>query len=178
MPRDHDERFQASGDGPDDEKQKDILIRLGSNASLWHDPDNEAYATLKVKTHKENHRLRSKPFKTWLIQQFYKEAKTAPGSQALQDALGTLEAKAVFDGPERSPGVRLAPHGGAIYLDVGDTDWRAIEITGAGWKVIADPPVPFIRPRGMRPLPMPVNTNGHCEEKALEHAHKRSRDTS
>jgi hypothetical protein len=83
------------------------------------------------------------------------EIKKAPGSQATEDALRTLEAKAMFDGQERTPAVRLAAHGGAIYLDIGDVDWRAIEITPDGWQIVDEPPVPFIRPRGMRPLPLP-----------------------
>jgi hypothetical protein len=152
----HDKDFQFDTDADSTkEPHKDALIRLGSQASLWHDADAETYATLHVQAHKENHRLRSRKFRAWLTRQFYLEIKKAPGSQATEDALRTLEAKAMFDGQERTPAVRLAAHGGAIYLDIGDVDWRAIEITPDGWQIVAEPPVPFIRPKGMRPLPLP-----------------------
>ena len=37
--------------------------------------------------HTENHPLRSKPFKSWIRWQFYRETEKAPGSRALEDAL-------------------------------------------------------------------------------------------
>ena len=41
------------------------------------------------------------------------------------------------------------------YVDLADDDWRAIEITPRGWSVASCPPVRFVRPRGLRPLPAP-----------------------
>ena len=66
------------------------------------------------------------------------------------------EAKAHFDGPERSVCIRVGGLGGRLYLDLGDDAWRAVEIDAAGWRVIDDPPVRFRRAAGMQPLPMPV----------------------
>ncbi len=157
----HDDRFSANeavNDGGDEqvkESQKDALIRLGSKAMLWHDPDQQSFASFSIKGHTENHALRSKPFKYWMVHQFYRETEKAPGSQAIEDALRVLEAKAVFDGKEKETHLRLAGAEGRVYIDLGDEDWRAIEVTAAGWKVISDPPVAFIRSRGMRPLPCP-----------------------
>jgi hypothetical protein len=37
-----------------------------------------------------------------------------------------------------------------------DERWQVVEITGAAWKIVSDPPVRFRRPAGMRPLPEPV----------------------
>src|SRR5262249_33707086 len=48
-------------------------------------------------------------------------------------------------------------HQGDIYLDLGDADWRAVRVTAAGWTVVTEPPVRFVRKRGMRPLPVPVS---------------------
>ncbi len=73
----------------------------------------------------------------------------------MQDALATLEAKARFEGEEHTPAVRIAHHGGNIYVDLADDAWRAIEITPGGWSVVPFSPVRFVRPRGLRPLPLP-----------------------
>ena len=152
----HDARFSTSEAADDDkETQKDALIRHGSIAQLWHDPDQQAFASFSIKDHTENHALRSKPFRSWMVYQFYRETEKAPGSQAIEDALRVLEAKAGFDGDERQTFLRLAGVDGRVYMDLGDENWRAIEVTGAGWKVISEPPVAFIRSRGMRPLPCP-----------------------
>ncbi len=160
MPSDgHDDNFKSSDEAGADqgnETQKDALIRLGSGAKLWHDPDQQPFASFSIKGHIENHPLRSKPFKSWMVYLFYRETEKAPGSQAIEDALRVLEAKAVFDGKERETYLRLAGGEGRVYIDLGDDVWRAIEVTAAGWKVISDPPVAFIRSRGIRPLSCPA----------------------
>ena len=78
-------------------KQADLAVQIGMSCELFHD-DDESYVRLKVGNHFENWRLRSKEFKTWLRRQFYLQNETAIGSQALEDALGILEGKALFEG--------------------------------------------------------------------------------
>ena len=78
------------------------------------------------------------------------------GSQSIQDALGVLEGKALFDGAEHPVHLRTADHEDVLYLDLADPEWRAVEISADGWRVVADPPVRFRRARGMLPLPTPV----------------------
>jgi hypothetical protein len=50
---------------------------------------------------------------------------------------------------------RLGHRGGTVYLDLGDADWRAVEISAHGWQIIADPPVKFGRSDEALPLPEP-----------------------
>jgi hypothetical protein len=116
-----------------------------------------------VREHAEHHLLRTKGFKDWLRYRFYKTTRAAPGAQAMQDAIATLEAKARFEGEEHTPAVRIAHHGGNIYVDLADNDWQAIEITRRGWSVVPFSPVRFVRPRGLRPLPAP-ESNGTLED--------------
>jgi hypothetical protein len=72
-------------------------------------------------------------------------------------ALATLEALAVFDGPERPVYRRVAPGpGGAIVLDLCDPRWRAAVIRPGGWEVLDRAPVMFTRGNTMRALPEPV----------------------
>jgi len=44
-----------------------------------------------------------------------------------------------------------------MFLDLGDPDWRVVEVTPTGWRVIGDPPVRFWRPKGMLGLPAPIS---------------------
>jgi hypothetical protein len=52
--------------------------------------------------------------------------------------------------------VRFARSSDVIYLDMADDEWRAIEVTKDGWRVLKNPPVLFRRGAGARPLPVPV----------------------
>jgi hypothetical protein len=137
-------------------KQADILIELASAAELFHDRDDVGYARFDVNGHRENWPIRSKGFKRWLARGFYESTQSAPSSDAMQAALGVLEARAQFDAPEHEVHVRVAGHDGCIYIDLADRDWRAIEIDESGWQVVADPPVYFRRSSGMKPLSEPV----------------------
>jgi hypothetical protein len=131
------------------------LVELAGTAELFHDPSGEAYATIDVDKHRETWLLKAKGFRSWIRQQYYLAHDKTPGSQAVQDALGVLEGKALFEGPEAPVYTRLAEHEGTIYLDLGDEDWHVVRITPLGWDVITAPPVKFRRSRGLLPLPMP-----------------------
>src|SRR5262249_26089478 len=87
---------------------------------------------------------------------YYDECDKSPSSQAIQDALGVLEGKALYDGPEYPVFTRLAEHNDAIYLDLGNAAWQTVEITSSGWCVVNTPPVKFRRAKGLLPLPVPV----------------------
>jgi hypothetical protein len=88
---------------------------------------------------------------------FFQAHGTTPGAQALTDALLALEGIAFYEGRLHDVHLRLAGHEGAIYLDLADEFWQAVEITSTGWRIVADPPVFFRRPRGMLALPYPIS---------------------
>ena len=75
----------------------------------------------------------------------------------MQSALNVIEARAHFDGPERTVFIRIGSHEEKLYLDLGDESWQAVEIDTNGWRVIDTPPVRFRRAAGMKPLPIPVS---------------------
>ena len=86
-----------------------LLVRYGSEAELFHDPDEEPYATFSVGEHRETWPLRSRGFRNWLRHRYYtaqrengEEEESAPRTQTLNDALAQLEAKCQFEGAERS----------------------------------------------------------------------------
>jgi hypothetical protein len=133
-----------------------VAMALDAGVELFHTPEGEAYATIPVDTHKETWPLKVKGFRRWLARLFYREEEKSPGAQAIQDALGVLDGKACFDGPELPVYTRLAAHHGAIYLALANDHWHAVEVTPSGWRIVSDPPVKFRRTRGMLPLPEPM----------------------
>jgi hypothetical protein len=155
-------QMAANTQAEDHASQATILVALamGAGAELFHAPEGDAYATITVDGHKETWPLKVKGFRRWLARLYYEEERKAPGSQALQDTLGVLEGKALYDGSEYPVYTRLAEHHGAIYLDLGNAAWQAVEITPNGWQVIDTPPVKFRRAKGMLPLPEPVPGGG------------------
>jgi hypothetical protein len=83
------------------------------------------------------------------------ETGTPASAQALLSALDLLEARALFEGPERAVHVRIAEHADHIYLDLADEQWRAVEVGRDGWRLLVAPPVRFRRPPGLLPIPAP-----------------------
>jgi hypothetical protein len=148
---------EETGDGGRAPTQADILIDLAGAAELYHAADGTAFADIEVGGHRETWPVRTKGFRRWLARQFFEETGGAPSSEALQSTLNVVEAKAHFDGPERSVFIRVGGLDGRLYLDLGDEAWRAVEIDAVGWRVIEKPPVRFRRAAGVQPLPMPVS---------------------
>jgi putative DNA primase/helicase len=143
--------------------QRDTLIGLTEECELWHDAARCAYATFAVNGHHEHWPIRSREFKMWLSGQFYGATEGAVGGQALEDGIRILEARAVNDGPQCEPFVRVGRAGSALYLDLCDPKWRVVEITASGWSVVERPVVKLLRPSSMRQLPEP-EPGGRIEE--------------
>ncbi len=137
--------------------QTTLLLRLTDEATLFHTPDGESFASVPVNGHVENWPIRSQRFRQWLLRNYYLETKSAPQSTAVQEALGMVEGRANFEGPERSVFVRLAEDNGRIYLDLCNDGWEVVEIDASGWRLLQQAPVWFRRARGMSPLPRPAS---------------------
>jgi hypothetical protein len=135
--------------------QRDVLLALTHSVELWHDANRVAYATYPVRAHHESWPVQSRDFKMWLAGRYYEETRGAIGSQLLEDTLRILEARAVHEGPLHTCSIRVAHSDGALYLDLGDEAWRAVEITKHDWRVVSRPPVKLLRSSAIRPLPEP-----------------------
>ena len=140
---------------PPPESQSQVLLRLAGAATLFHDPRRHAYAVVPIGNHTEVYPVRSDGFGQWLKRQFYIEESRPPAAQSFQDALGVLEAKAIFDGPEEPVFLRVAGDADRIIIDLGDPDWRVAIVTADGWSITGQSPVRFRRSPWSRPLPIP-----------------------
>ena len=114
----------------------DMLIDLADSAELFHTATGTAYADLAIDGHRETWPVRSPRFRAWLRRRYYEATGDALSAAALNAALNLLEARAQFDGPERTVHVRVAEHEGRIYLDLADQAWRAVDIGPDGWRVV------------------------------------------
>lgn len=134
-----------------------VDLALAAGVELWHAPTGDPHITITSADHREHHRLSSRPVREWLARLHHAETGGAANMQAIASALAVLAGIARHDGAEHATSVRVAGHGGAVYHDLGDPTWRAVEITPAGWWLEPRPPVRMLRSRGMLPLRVPTS---------------------
>ena len=104
----------------------------GAGIELFHTPDGEAFAIVPTDNHRETWPVRSSGFRLWLRRLYFSTTSGSANSQAVQDALSTLEGQALFDGYQEHVHLRVAEWKGSHYLDLADTHWRVVEISAAG----------------------------------------------
>ncbi len=152
---DTDSSPQSSSSGGPSAATRLVDLAIDAGVDFFHDPYDRVFAVMAVDTHRETRPLRAKHFKGWLAREFYKSERKAASSQALHDALATLEGIAIHEGSCVRVAVRWAKHDGDIYLDLGRPEWDAIRITKDGWELITESPVRFWRPTGFGAMPLP-----------------------
>jgi hypothetical protein len=108
---------------------EDIIRYAREGARLFHSPDGTAYAAVEVDGHLETHAIRSVRFRDWILIRFLHQHGRAPNTQLLTDALNTIRAIAVYQGPEMPVFVRVAEYEGDVYIDLGNESWDAVRIT-------------------------------------------------
>jgi hypothetical protein len=135
---------------------EDIIRYAREGAGLFHAPDGTAYAAVEVNGHLETHAIRSVRFRDWILIRFLHQHGRAPNSQLLTDALNTIRAIAVYQGPEMPVFVRVAEYEGDVYIDLGNENWDAVRVTREGYEVVPHPPIGFVRKAGFAPLPYPA----------------------
>lgn len=141
----------AKNDGVvDEDTQASLLIRLGSEAQFFKDDIDEAYAALMVKGHTETWKVKSKQFLMWLTKRYYEETGKTPASDAMRQAKGVMEMKAMYEGQQRKLNLRVAELEGAVYYDLADRDWRAVKVTPGKCDLLDEPPILFVRNKNMK----------------------------
>ncbi len=131
------------------------LLKLIDDAEFFHSQDHTAYATIEEQGKIHTLRIDGKSFSRLLIGRYLDEYERSPSQTALTEAIMTLEAKAVHHGPCRKVFVRYAEHDGNIYVDLANDESSFVEIRPDGWSMCQSPPVSFVRPQSMLPLPTP-----------------------
>lgn len=144
--------------------QRDKMLAAVEGVELWHDASGEAFATFPGSDgHREHREIRSREFRRWLALRSLEKTGGTPGGQAMEDALRVLQARAVHEGRQYPVWRRVGRFGEKLFLDLCDDHWRAVEISADGRRVIAEPPLKFLRTPSMRALPEPEA--GDCIER-------------
>ena len=155
--------LQIDTNNPSSITEATKMINLTQGWELFKNQRGEACTSILENGHKKTYRLKSEAIDSLLIDCFYTQFDKVPGSNALKDAIATLEAKATRKGPEIPTFNRVGEFEGNIYLDLCNERWEAVEITSTGWRVTATTPVKFIRNPGMKEIPIPVS-GGRADE--------------
>lgn len=111
--------------------------------------------------------LTSGDARSWLRAKYYANYRQALPERPLNDALATLQAKALFEGNEQVVAVRISRHKNCVYIDLGRPDGLIAEIDENGWRVVQRAPVKFWRPPGLGELPLPTEGGDISAIKAL-----------
>jgi hypothetical protein len=153
-------------DQPDAGRRQGAADRLATLAlelcELVVAPDGTTYVRIPIESHIETYPVRGPAFRRWLRHAYFLETRRPVSAEALATVVETVDAHATFNGRRAEVRLRLAadparpPADPVYYLDLCDFEWRAVEITRAGWRIVKDPPVLFARRAGSLALPEPT----------------------
>jgi hypothetical protein len=140
-----------------------VLDEQNKSVELWHTEEGSCHMSLLYEDgHAVHFPMKAKATRQYLQRLYHQQTGNAASPAAITTALATLEGYAL-EGPQYPVHVRIAALGDAIYVDLLDATWEAIRITAEGWEIIKEPPIKFLRPRGLKPLPRP-EVGGSLEE--------------
>lgn len=145
-------KFKSSGS-----KAADPALRIVESAerqdTFFHDA-GVGHVQMRRRGCLETLKVREDAYRGILALRFRRETKEIAKGEHLKNAVNTLEALAVEEGPEHRVHVRIGYHEGKAYLDLGDRK-HFVEVDSADWRVVTQSPVYFRRPKSMRPLALP-----------------------
>jgi hypothetical protein len=152
-------RKKMLGEVPAAQKQgvTEQLVSLAQEkATIWYSTDEIAYADVLKDGARATFRLSSEAFARYLRREYHAVFGQICTSDTIKTAVDMLCAVAEIGEAEKEVFSRVGKFGDRYYLDLGTPDWKAIEYSAEGWKVVSDPPVRFERARKGSPLPKPI----------------------
>lgn len=148
-------KYSNKDEGESKQTQSDILINVGSTVELFCDDIEEKYAAVDINGHKEVYKVNSKRFRMWLTKKFYDKTKKAPVCDAMNQALGIFEMKAIYGGRVIALSRRCTKYEGSYYYDLADSNWSNVIIGRDGWKIVSEAPILFVRNKNMKAQVIP-----------------------
>jgi hypothetical protein len=158
---------QAREDDPPDQEsdaQANRLLKIADQCEYFRDEFGTAYMSLEQSlptggARLETIRLGSRRARLFFVNQYTLGFGRPPSDTALRGVLEALAARAAFGDEVHPVFIRRARHNGKIYIDRGTEDGSAYEIDKNGWRIVARPPVKFIRVPGMLALPEAIQVD-------------------
>jgi hypothetical protein len=153
------ESSPATGNETEKSRATERLLRIATGARPFRRPDGRYSVSIVVDGHQECHDLESPDVARWLTRLYFEATAGLPSTAALSTAVRALAAQADIAGTADADFVRVGCNESSspIFLDLGDSTWRAVDIRATGWQVIDRPGVHFRRSAGQRALPVPTH---------------------
>lgn len=141
--------------------QADKLLQYcrDQHPTLFCDQTGSPYARIQVAGVNVIWPLRSQAFKSWLANLLYSYEEKAPSTTAIYSALNILVAEANSNPTRYTLYNRVAPSEDGFWIDMCDSQWRAIKVTAQGWEIVENPPILFRRYSHQLPLTEPTHGN-------------------
>ncbi len=156
------EKGFADTDGEaETQSAKMVNLALAEGMFLFRDEATRdvAMATLPHTGPSIAYRVTSGNVKLWLRNLAYKSLGKPIASQPLNEAIATLEAIGLFDGPPYPVFARVAGDGRAVSIDLGHDDGSTVLIEPDGWTIESTVSYKFVRGAGFGELPLPVSSS-------------------
>jgi hypothetical protein len=161
----------------DDSKrsQADVLIDLAleNNDVFFHNSLEEAFVAVDKGKFYEVNGIEDKKYQMLLRKRYYDKTQKAPSKENITQAIGVLEAKALYEGDELEVAKRCTSVENTIYYDIGDKASTIIKIDEHGWEVDNSKQILFIRKNNMKEQVIP---EPHEDLVGLLERHFRFRD--
>jgi hypothetical protein len=138
-----------------------IAIR---KAELYRSPE-DVFATFERDGHLKHHKIEGPGFQSWLRHEYGQVHKIEvdgvlypvyPKKTHLQEATDQIRSRALVEGTEYEPRVRLNHVDFALWLDLGRRDWQCVRVTADGWTIEKRCEAKIPRGQGPKELPLPV----------------------
>jgi hypothetical protein len=144
-----------SSDKPSRRSQSAHLVDSATaRYALGVSEQEEPFGTLKERPHIALMLRGGKSLRADLARRYFDEHDQVPSQQALSDALMVCEGRAAQQ-PSTRLHLRVAEQNGCVYIDMGDTAGRIIELSGGRWAVTDSAPVVFRRTKLTAAMPHP-----------------------
>jgi hypothetical protein len=140
IPRNHYDSHGDNGFGSKKSQSKQLIeIAESSTEPFFMDQYCAAFARVRVGNHYEIIPIMSSRFSHYITKQYfdYHNGKEIPNQESLNNTIRVLAAKTEFGNQRRTVYLRSAwGRSGEINYDLTDEEWRQIEITKDGWRII------------------------------------------
>ena len=145
---------------PQKSRATERLLRITTGARPFRRPDGRYSVSIVVDGHQECHHLESPDVARWLTRLYFgKRPQGCPRRRhsRLRSVRMRLEPISRVL-PTSADLVRVGCNesSSSIFLDLGDSTWRAVDIRATGWQVVDRPGVHFRRSAGQRALIVPA----------------------
>ncbi|WP_238881775.1 hypothetical protein [Clostridium sp. YIM B02551] len=140
-------RKKTQADDDSKRSQADILIDLAleSNDVFFHNSLEETFVAVDKGNFYEVHGIEDKKYQLLLRKRYYDKTQKAPSKDNVNQAIGVLEAKALYEGEEIEVAKRCTSIESTICYDLADKDSTIIKVDEDGWGKDDSKQILFIR---------------------------------